>query len=91
MNKKSIAIVVGLLMASSFNILSLGGKALAVGNGNHVKCQPFKMNQVHLLPSRFQENMKRDSAWMMSIPVGSLSCRVSVIPAVRSPVGREDI
>lgn len=72
MNKKSIAIVVGLLMASSFNILSLGGKALAVGNGNHVKCQPFKMNQVHLLPSRFQENMKRDSAWMMSIPVGSL-------------------
>lgn len=72
MNKKSIAIVAGLLMASSFNVLSLGGKALAVGNGNNVKCQPFKMNQVHLLPSRFQENMKRDSAWMMSIPVGSL-------------------
>ncbi len=36
------------------------------------KCQPFAMNQVHLLPSRFQENMKRDSAWMMSIPVSSL-------------------
>ena len=36
------------------------------------KCQPFPMNQVHLLPSRFQENMKRDSAWMMSIPVSSL-------------------
>lgn len=62
----------GLLIASSFNILSLGGKAFAVGNGNNVKCQPFKMNQVHLLPSRFQENMKRDSAWMMSIPVSSL-------------------
>ena len=30
------------------------------------------MNKVHLLPSRFQENMKRDSAWMMSIPVNSL-------------------
>lgn len=72
MNKKSIAIVAGLLIASSFNILSLGGKAFAVGNGNNVKCQPFKMTQVHLLPSRFQENMKRDSAWMMSIPVGSL-------------------
>lgn len=62
----------GLLIANSFNILSLGGKAFAVGNGNNVKCQPFKMNQVHLLPSRFQENMKRDSAWMMSIPVSSL-------------------
>lgn len=72
MKKKSIAIMAGLLIASSFNILSLGGKAFAVGNGNNVKCQPFKMNQVHLLPSRFQENMKRDSAWMMSIPVSSL-------------------
>ena len=72
MNKKSIAIVAGLLMASSFNVLSSGGKALAVGNGGSMKCQPFRMNQVHLLPSRFQENMKRDSAWMMSIPVNSL-------------------
>lgn len=72
MNKKSIAIVAGLLMASSFNVLSSGGKALAVGNGGNMKCQPFRMNQVHLLPSRFQENMKRDSAWMMSIPVNSL-------------------
>ncbi len=35
-------------------------------------CQPFKMSQVHLLPSRFQENMKRDSAWMMSISVNRL-------------------
>lgn len=72
MNKKSIAIVAGLLVASSFNVLSSGGKALAVGNGGNMKCQPFRMNQVRLLPSRFQENMKRDSAWMMSIPVNSL-------------------
>ncbi len=49
MNKKSIAIVAGLLMAGSLN-------SLAIGN-NNTKCQPFKMNQVHLLPSRFQENM----------------------------------
>ena len=72
MNKKLIAIVAGLLVASSFNVLSSGGKALAVGNGGSMKCQPFRMNQVRLLPSRFQENMKRDSAWMMSIPVNSL-------------------
>ena len=64
-NMKSIAIVAGLLMASSLN-------SLAVGNSTHAKCQSFKMSQVHLLPSRFLENMKRDSAWMMSIPVGSL-------------------
>ena len=37
-----------------------------------IKCQPFSMSQVHLLASRFQENMKRDSAWMMSIPVDRL-------------------
>lgn len=60
MNKKSIAIVAGLLLMGSF-------KAFA-----RLQCQPFLMNQVHLLPSRFQENMKRDSAWMMSIPVSSL-------------------
>lgn len=72
MNKKSIAIVAGLLVASSFNVLSSGGKALAVGNGGSMKCQPFRMNQVRLLPSRFQENMKRDSAWMMSVSVNSL-------------------
>ena len=64
MNKKSIAIVAGLLMAGSLN-------SLAIGNSN-TKCQPFKMTQVHLLPSRFQENMKRDSAWMMSVSVNSL-------------------
>ena len=64
MNKKLIAIVAGLLMAGSLN-------SLAIGN-NNTKCQPFKMNQVHLLPSRFQENMKRDSAWMMSVSVNSL-------------------
>lgn len=66
MNKKSIAIVAGLLVASSFNVLSSGGKALAVGNGGSMKCQPFRMNQVRLLPSRFQENMNRDSAWLLS-------------------------
>lgn len=70
MNKKSIAIVAGLLLMGSFKAFSQNADALAIGN--HAQCQPFQMNQVHLLPSRFQENMKRDSAWMMSIPVNSL-------------------
>ena len=35
-------------------------------------CQPSPLNAVRLLPSRFQQNMQRDSAWMKSIPVNSL-------------------
>lgn len=70
MNKKSIAIVAGLLLMGSFKAFSQNADALAIGN--HAQCQPFQMNQVHLLPSRFQENMKRDSAWMMSVSVNSL-------------------
>ena len=35
-------------------------------------CQPFLPTEVRLLPSRFEENMKRDSVWIASIPVKSL-------------------
>ena len=34
--------------------------------------QPFTLSDVRLLPSRFQRNMQRDSAWIASIPVKSL-------------------
>lgn len=34
--------------------------------------QPFKLNEVKLLPSRFQENMKRDSDWIQSLDVNRL-------------------
>jgi DUF1680 family protein len=34
------------------------------------KCMP--LNEVTLLPSRFRENMQRDSAWMMNIDVNRL-------------------
>lgn len=34
--------------------------------------QPFALSDVKLLPSRFQRNMQRDSAWIASIPVKSL-------------------
>ena len=34
--------------------------------------QPFALSDVRLLPSRFQRNMQRDSAWIASIPVNSL-------------------
>ena len=34
--------------------------------------QPFALKDVKLLPSRFQRNMQRDSAWIASIPVNRL-------------------
>ena len=33
---------------------------------------PFALKDVRLLPSRFQRNMQRDSAWIASIPVNRL-------------------
>jgi hypothetical protein len=35
-------------------------------------CELFALKDVRLLPSRFQRNMQRDSAWIASIPVNSL-------------------
>ena len=35
-------------------------------------CQPFALTDVKLLPSRFQRNMQRDSAWIANIPVNRL-------------------
>lgn len=34
--------------------------------------QPFPLGDVRLLPSRFQRNMQRDSAWIASLSVQSL-------------------
>lgn len=43
-----------------------------VGVKPMMKTQCFDLREVRLLPGRFYDNMKRDSAWMMSIPVKSL-------------------
>lgn len=37
-----------------------------------ITVQPFRLTDVRLLPSRFYDNMQRDSAWIASIPVKSL-------------------
>ena len=37
-----------------------------------ISCQQFALKDVTLLPSRFRQNMRRDSAWIASIPVRSL-------------------
>lgn len=37
-----------------------------------VRCRQFPLSSVRLLPSRFYDNMRRDSAWIQSIPVKSL-------------------
>ncbi len=56
----------------AFTAFSLQAKQVVKNNQSAVVCQPFQMSQVHLLSSRFQENMKRDSTWMMSIPADRL-------------------
>ena len=48
----------------AFVSLALAGQAQA--------CKQFRLDEVKLLPSRFQENMKRDSAWIASIDVNRL-------------------
>lgn len=52
-------VLFSLLVASA---LSIQAKTPADNQQNAIKCIPFNMSQVHLLPSHFQENMKRDSA-----------------------------
>ena len=62
-----------LILSAALALASMTAQAKQTASQQPLqKCQPFSINQVHLLPSRFQENMKRDSAWMMSIPVSSL-------------------
>ena len=51
--------------------------AIRGAHDNRLACaqtvvQPFALTDVKLLPSRFQQNMQRDSAWIASIPVKSL-------------------
>ncbi len=57
------------------------------GSPGQVQCRPFPLDKVRLLPSRFQENFKRDSAWMMSIGVGQLLHSFRTVSGVFS--GRE--
>lgn len=45
---------------------------LAFPQTRPLACHPFELKDVRLLPSRFQDNMKRDSLWIASIPVKSL-------------------
>ena len=49
--------------------VSLCSITFAIGQ---VQVQPFALTDVKLLPSRFQRNMQRDSAWIASIPVNRL-------------------
>ncbi len=53
-----------IVFSMAFVSLALAGQAQA--------CKQFRLDEVKLLPSRFQENMKRDSAWIASIDVNRL-------------------
>ena len=41
-------------------------------SAQRVKCEPFRPEAVRLTPSRFYDNFRRDSAWIMSIRVDRL-------------------
>lgn len=45
---------------------------LKVKNAVTVKAEAFSLKDVRLLPSRWRDNLVRDSAWVMSLPVASL-------------------
>lgn len=47
------------------------GKMAVPLRGAHA-AESYELNDIRLLPGRFRENLERDSAWLMSIPVGSL-------------------
>ena len=53
------------ILLSIFTFVSLSMTA-------QTACEPFELTDVRLLPSRFQRNMQRDSAWIASIPVNRL-------------------
>ena len=57
-------------MKKSILIILLGFCTLSITAQTVV--EPFALQDVRLLPSRFQRNMQRDSAWIASIPVGRL-------------------
>lgn len=76
MNKKVIAVITSL----TFSVLM---SAQSVYPGQHqgklkketvapMQMQSFDLKDVRLLPSRFRDNMLRDSAWMTSIDVNRL-------------------
>lgn len=43
-----------------------------ITNTASVRAEAFPLSRVRLLPSRWRDNLERDSAWMMSLPVQSL-------------------
>lgn len=45
---------------------------LQVRNAVEIRAEAFPLSAVRLLPSRWRDNLVRDSAWIMSLPVKSL-------------------
>lgn len=78
MNVKNL--LIGL---SAFVLIPCNVNAQSIYPGQHktkmkmevqapIQVQSFELKDVRLLPSRFRENMERDSAWMVSISVDRL-------------------
>lgn len=76
MNKKNILLFCGLMASATLSAQSVYpgqhlGK-LKLETVAPVNARSFDLKDVRLLPSRFYDNMRRDSAWMASIEVNRL-------------------
>jgi len=72
--------------AQSFYPGMFDNKQVVAGKAkNAVQC--FPLSDIRLLPSRFKDNMRRDSSWMISLPVASLVHSFQVTAGINS--GRE--
>lgn len=72
--------IIGLSLAALVNVSveaqsvypGVSNEKFVVGMAAPVEAESFDLRQVRLLPSRFRENLERDSAWMASIEVNRL-------------------
>ena len=70
----ALALAIGCLTQASAQSIYPGqheGK-LKVETSAPVRALSFDLKDVKLLPGRVRDNLERDSAWMVSIPVGRL-------------------
>lgn len=74
MKKLLIPLMLGLTVSATAQSVYPGAvdDRLAVHNQVACKAQAFPLSVVRLTASRWRDNLERDSAWMMSLPVQSL-------------------
>ena len=68
----SLAAVVSVGVEAQSVYPGVSNEKFVVGTAAPVEAESFDLRQVRLLPSRFRENLERDSVWMASLEVNRL-------------------